>query len=102
MVGLAHAELIGGAGAEGKATSGKGGSLDAQLEIGNGAVERVVLGAVGIGVDPADEVLLRGRNAAADHDVLARQSELAGARLGHDRGGADLTKAAQPVLLAVE
>ena len=63
---------------------------------------RVVLGALGVGVDPADEVLLRGGDAAADDDVLAGQGELAGGRLGLDRGGADLAEAAEAVRLAVE
>src|SRR5262245_61052956 len=56
VVGLAHPELVGGAGSERQGPRGLRRPFDGQLEVGDGAVDRVVLGAGGVGVDPADEV----------------------------------------------
>ena len=80
MVGLAHPELVGGARREGQLAGGRGRAFDGQLEVGDRAVDRVVLGALGVGVDPADEVLARGGDAAADDDVLAGEDEGAARR----------------------
>ena len=97
VVGLAHPELVGGAGGEPQLAGRLRRAFDGQLEVGDRAVDRVVLGPVGVGVDPADEVLARRRDAAADDDVLAGQDEGAFARRLLHRGGADLPEAAEPV-----
>ena len=80
VVGLPHAELVGGAGGQAELTRRLAGALDGQLEVGDRAVDGVVLGPGRVGVDPADEVLRGGRDAAADGDVLAGQEELAAGR----------------------
>ena len=64
VVGLAHAELYAAAPAAFEPRGRAALALDGQLEVGDRAVDGVVLGAVGVGVDPADEVLRGARDAA--------------------------------------
>src|SRR4051794_1896880 len=100
--GLAHAQLVGTAAAEGELARRQARAFDRQLEVGYRAVDSVVLGAGRVGVDPADEVLLRGRDAAVDDDVLAWQEEAADRGSLLDPGRANRAEAAEAVPLAVE
>src|ERR1700710_1224188 len=102
--GLPPPQLLGGSrgGAELAGAARQGGAFDGQFEVGDGAVDGVVLGALGVGVDPADEILLGGGDAAADDDVPAREDEGADARRLLDRGRADRAEPAEPVRLAVQ
>ena len=77
MVGLPHPQLVGGRRPAGRAGAPAPRPLDRQLQIGDRAVDRVVLAAFRVRVDPADEVLPRRRDPPADDDVLAGQEERA-------------------------
>ena len=72
---LAHSELVDGPRGELERQRWLCGPRDGQDEVGDRAVDGVVLGAVGIGVDPADEVLAVGADTALDGDVVAGQRE---------------------------
>ena len=61
VVGVAGAELVDRRARDLEASVLLAGPLDLQLEVGDRAVERVVLGPAGVGVDPGDEVLRRAR-----------------------------------------
>ena len=56
VVGLAHPDLVGGAAGELEPLRLAPAALDLQLQVGDRAVERVVLGALRVRVDPGDEV----------------------------------------------
>src|SRR5215203_6874548 len=100
--GLSHAQLVGAGGGERHPARWQAGTFDRQLEVGDRAVDGVVLGARRVGVDPADEVLGRGGDAAVDDDVLAGEEEAADGWLLFDPGRADRAEAAEPVRLAIE
>src|SRR5919109_3032064 len=78
MVGLAHPDLVGCGAAQLEAPGRSAGALDLELQVGNRAVERVVLRPLGVGVDPGDEVPGLGRDPPAQLQVLSRKLELAG------------------------
>ena len=65
VVGLTHPELVGGTLVDLRPAVTRAGPLDLELHVGDRAVDRVVLGPLGVGVDPADEVLARRRDAPA-------------------------------------
>ena len=64
VVGLPHPELVGRAAADGQPLGGPAVDLDVELEVRDRAVQRVVLGADRVGVDPGDEVLALGADPA--------------------------------------
>ena len=66
VIRLAHPDLVGRAAAQLEALGLVTAALDLQLEVGDRAVERVVLGALGVGVDPGDEVTGLRRHAASE------------------------------------
>ena len=102
VVGLTHPELVGRAAADDERLGRLALALDQQLQVGDRAVERVVLGAVRVGVDPADEVLRLGRDVALDDDARAVQDEVAARRCLVDRRRAHPLDAAEPVFHTVE
>src|SRR6187549_1742669 len=77
VVGGAHADLVCGATAQLHAFGCVAGSFDLQFEVGDRAVERVVLPFLRIAVDPGDEVAPLGRGAAPQPHFLPRDLERA-------------------------
>src|SRR4029453_10335008 len=80
VVGLPHADLVGGGAAGLEPLGAPPGLLYGQLEVRDRAVERVVLAAVGVGVPPRDELPAVRVNPAPHGDVAAREREPAARR----------------------
>ena len=102
MIGLAHPDLVGPAARELEALRLSPAALDLELEVGDRAVERVVLGPLGVGVDPGDEVAGIRRHPAAQLQALARELELARRRPLVELRRQDAVEATEPVLGAVD
>src|SRR5581483_8194279 len=78
VVGLPHPDLVGGATAQLDALGAGALAGQLELEVGDRAVERVVLRPPGVGVDPGDEVARLARHSAPHAHPLAAELELAG------------------------
>src|SRR4051794_15616869 len=81
VVGVARPELVRRGADQLQALGRAPGSLDLEIEIGDRAVQRVVLGPLRVGVDPGDEVPRLGRPPTPDLYALAGDLERAARRL---------------------
>src|SRR4051812_31851463 len=77
MVPLPHSELVGRAAGDLELQRRLAVPLDGQIHVRGRAVDRVVLGSVGVGVDPAHEVLSLRLDGPADRQTLPGERELA-------------------------
>src|SRR4051812_48909654 len=100
MVSFAHSELVGRTAGDLELHWRPAVALDDQIHVRGRAVDRVVLGPVGVGVDPAHEVLSLRLDGPADRQTLPGERELAA--IGRFSHLCALARPPERVTLAVE